>query len=45
MPSNARSIRVIEGVGFRREGLAERFLQIAGKWEDHLIFARTADAR
>lgn len=43
MPHNARSLRVIEKLGFRREGYAERYLQIAGKWEDHVIFARTRE--
>jgi ribosomal-protein-alanine N-acetyltransferase len=43
MPRNARSIRVVEKVGFRREGYAERYLCIAGAWEDHAIFAMTAD--
>jgi len=43
MPHNPRSLRVIEKLGFRREGLAERYLQIAGKWEDHILFAMTAE--
>jgi [ribosomal protein S5]-alanine N-acetyltransferase len=43
MPRNAASTRVVEKVGFRREGYAERYLAIAGKWEDHLIFALTAE--
>ena len=43
MPRNDRSLRVIEKLGFRREGYAERYLQIAGKWEDHIIFARTRE--
>jgi ribosomal-protein-alanine N-acetyltransferase len=43
MPRNARSLRVIDKLGFRREGLAERYLQIAGKWEDHILFARTRE--
>ena len=43
MPRNARSLRVIEKLGFRREGYAERYLQIAGTWEDHVIFARTRE--
>lgn len=43
MPRNARSLRVIEKLGFRREGYAERYLQIAGAWEDHVIFARTRE--
>lgn len=43
MPHNARSLRVIEKLGFRREGYAERYLQIAGRWEDHVLFARTRE--
>ncbi len=43
MPRNLGSIRVLEENGFRREGLAPRYLQIDGRWEDHLIFAGTAE--
>jgi len=43
MPRNAKSLRVIEKLGFRREGYAERYLQIAGTWEDHILFARTRE--
>lgn len=43
MPRNERSLRVIEKLGFRREGYAERYLQIAGVWEDHVIFAKTRE--
>lgn len=43
IPSNQRSIRLAERVGFRREGLAERYLQIAGAWQDHLMYAKTAE--
>jgi [ribosomal protein S5]-alanine N-acetyltransferase len=43
MPRNHRSIRVLERNGLRREGVAERYLRIAGRWEDHLIFAITAE--
>lgn len=43
MPRNARSLRVIEKLAFRREGYAERYLQIAGRWEDHILFARTSE--
>ncbi len=43
MPRNAPSIRVLEKAGFRREGLAERYLRIGGAWEDHAIFAITAE--
>lgn len=43
MPRNGASIRVLEKAGFREEGLALRYLQIAGVWEDHLLFAVTSD--
>lgn len=45
MPCNVRSLRVVEKLGFRREGYAARYLQIAGKWEDHVIFAMTLEDR
>ncbi|TCP65799.1 GNAT family N-acetyltransferase [Baia soyae] len=43
MPKNTASIRVLEKSGFRREGLAERYLQINGQWEDHLLYAITKE--
>jgi ribosomal-protein-alanine N-acetyltransferase len=43
MPRNARSIRVVEKAGFRFEGVAERYLQIDGVWEDHSIYAVTKE--
>lgn len=36
MPRNKRSLRVMEKLGFHREGLAYRYLNINGKWEDHV---------
>ncbi len=43
VPRNARSRRVVEKLEFRCEGLAERYLEIAGVWEDHLRYAMTAE--
>jgi len=43
MPRNPGSLRVMEKIGVRREGTSERYLQIAGRWEDHAIFGITAD--
>ncbi len=43
MPRNLASIRVAERNGFRREGLAERYLCIGGVWEDHVMFGRTVE--
>jgi ribosomal-protein-alanine N-acetyltransferase len=43
IPRNVRSRRVAEKAGFRREGLAARYLNINGVWEDHDIWAMTAE--
>jgi len=43
MPANVASVRVAEKVGFRREGVAVRYLRIAGSWADHVMFAVTAE--
>jgi ribosomal-protein-alanine N-acetyltransferase len=43
MPRNTASIRVLEKAGFREEGLALRYLRIAGAWEDHRLYAITND--
>ena len=43
MPRNARSARVLAKAGFRREGRAVRYLEIAGVWEDHDLYALTAE--
>lgn len=43
MPTNLPSLRVAEKVGFRREGVAARYLKIAGAWEDHVMFALTRE--
>jgi ribosomal-protein-alanine N-acetyltransferase len=40
LPHNERSIALLEGAGFRREGLARAYLRINGTWQDHLLFAR-----
>jgi [ribosomal protein S5]-alanine N-acetyltransferase len=42
-PENLASLRVVRKLGFREEGLRERFLHIDGGWRDHLSFALTAD--
>jgi len=38
MPKNSASIAVAEKLGFKSEGVAEKYLQIAGKWEDHIHY-------
>lgn len=40
-PENSASLRVVEKLGFRYEGLKERFIHINGDWRDHYVFALT----
>ncbi|WP_026551915.1 GNAT family protein [Arthrobacter sp. H20] len=42
-PENAASLRVVEKLGFRNEGLRRNYLHIAGEWADHLSFALTRE--
>ncbi|OLT08457.1 GNAT family N-acetyltransferase [Kocuria sp. CNJ-770] len=41
-PENTKSLRVVEKLGFRDEGLRKDFLHIDGRWTDHRSFAITA---
>lgn len=39
MPRNERSARLLRRLGFEREGYARAYLNIAGRWEDHVLNA------
>lgn len=39
LPTNVPSMRLLERVGFMREGLARRYLRINGEWRDHVLYA------
>jgi ribosomal-protein-alanine N-acetyltransferase len=43
IPRNHASCRVVEKLGLRLEGIAERFLEIDGTWEDHARYAITVE--
>ena len=43
IPRNHRSRRVVEKLGIREEGVAVRYLEINGVWEDHVRYAITAE--
>jgi ribosomal-protein-alanine N-acetyltransferase len=43
VPRNLASRRVVEKLGIRMEGVAVRFLEIDGRWEDHARYAITAE--
>jgi [ribosomal protein S5]-alanine N-acetyltransferase len=42
-PENHPSQRLVERLGFTREGLLRRYLDIDGDWRDHLTFALLAE--
>lgn len=42
-PENTASLRVVEKLGFRDEGMRQGFLHIDGDWRDHRSFALLAE--
>jgi ribosomal-protein-alanine N-acetyltransferase len=43
IPRNHASLRVVEKLGLRSEGIAQKYLEIDGEWEDHAKFAVTSE--
>ncbi len=41
-PENKASLRVVQKLGFRYEGLKKNFIHINGDWRDHYVFALTS---
>ena len=42
-PENARSIALVEALGFRKEGVSPRYLKVCGEWRDHERWAILAE--
>ncbi|HET8696165.1 MAG TPA: GNAT family N-acetyltransferase [Gammaproteobacteria bacterium] len=42
-PDNRRSIELVRGLGFAREGFSPRYLKIRGRWRDHERWALTLE--
>ncbi|MBK9976063.1 MAG: GNAT family N-acetyltransferase [Planctomycetes bacterium] len=40
-PANLRSGRVLERLGFVKEGIAAAYLRVDGRWEDHVVTSLT----
>jgi ribosomal-protein-alanine N-acetyltransferase len=43
IPRNTNSRRVVEKLRLRDEGIAQRFLEINGVWEDHVRYGVTVE--
>ena len=43
VPRNTNSRRVMEKLAIRDEGIAQRYLEINGKWEDHIRYGMTVE--
>ena len=39
LPENQASRRLLESCGFKYEGVAQSYLQIAGRWRTHVLYA------
>lgn len=42
-PENSASLRVVEKLHLREEGLREKYIFVAGRWRDHRVFAVTRE--
>jgi len=42
-PENAASLRVVEKLGLKSEGIRRKYLHIAGDWRDHFVYVAIAD--
>ncbi|HMO72598.1 MAG TPA: GNAT family protein, partial [Paracoccaceae bacterium] len=39
LPENSASRALLEDCGFKYEGVAQSYLQIAGRWRNHVLYA------
>jgi ribosomal-protein-alanine N-acetyltransferase len=45
LPENAASRGVLEKTGFKYEGVAQSYLQINGRWRNHVLYANLRSDR
>ncbi len=45
LPENTASRGVLEGAGFKYEGVAQSYLQINGRWRNHVLYANLRSDR
>ena len=40
IPSNIRSEKLLDKLGFQKEGMAKSYLKISGSWQDHVLTSK-----
>ena len=45
LPENTPSRRLLEGCGYKYEGVAQAYLQINGRWRNHVLYANLRNDR
>ncbi|MFQ5438873.1 MAG: GNAT family N-acetyltransferase, partial [Paracoccaceae bacterium] len=45
LPENTASRALLEKAGFKYEGVAQSYLQIAGRWRTHVLYAKLRSDR
>jgi len=45
LPENEASRKLLEKIGFKYEGVAQSYLQIYGKWRNHIIYSKLREDR
>jgi len=45
LPENQASRRLLEKCAFKYEGVAQAYLQINGRWRDHVLYAALREDR
>ena len=45
LPENQASRSLLENIGFKYEGVAQSYLQIAGRWRNHIMYSLLRDDR
>ena len=45
LPENKASRSLLENIGFKYEGVAQSYLQIAGRWRNHVMYSLLRDDR
>jgi ribosomal-protein-alanine N-acetyltransferase len=44
IPENTRSRNLLMQAGFQQEGFAEKYIEINGRWQDHVLFGLTVES-